>query len=73
MERVPVMVRDGKEMVQKVDDLGRDVWEFDSMGANRALELLGKNQKLWIEKHELTGKDGKDLLVKVVNYADAKQ
>lgn len=33
-------------------------YQFDSAGANRALELLGKYHKLWTEKVEATGKDG---------------
>jgi len=32
-----------KKMEQMTDDLGRAVWQFDSVGANRAAELLGKN------------------------------
>lgn len=32
-----------KEMVQLKDEEGRDVWEFDSQGANKAFELLGKH------------------------------
>ena len=58
LQRAPVMVRRGKEFVQLQDEEGRHVWRFDSNGANRALELLGKNLKLFTEKHEHTGKDG---------------
>jgi phage terminase small subunit len=58
MERAPVMVRDGREMVQKVDDEGRHVWEFDSAGANTALAHLGRHLRLFTDKLEHTGKDG---------------
>lgn len=45
LQRVPVMNWDYKEkrMVQMKDEEDRDVWTFDSSGANRALELLGKH------------------------------
>lgn len=58
MERAPVMVRRGREMVQMVDEEGRHVWLFDSRGANRALELLGKNLKLFTDKIEHSGELG---------------
>jgi phage terminase small subunit len=45
MQKRPVMKWDyqRKEMIQVTDEEGRDVWQFDSMGANRAMELLGKH------------------------------
>lgn len=46
MERAPVMIRDpldGRKFVQKQDDEGRDVWQFDARGALGALTLLGKH------------------------------
>ena len=43
MTRVPVMVRGGRHLAQKTDANGEGVWEFDSAGANRALEPLGKH------------------------------
>lgn len=44
-EAVPVMVFDPIEkcMVQKRDGEGNCIYEFDSQGANKALELLGKH------------------------------
>lgn len=83
MQREPVMIFDrvNKEMVHKTIEVKDEktgefreegVWEFDSMGANKALELLGKHLKLWTEKHEHTGKDGAPLTVTLVNYADAE-
>ena len=61
LQRAPVMVRRGREFVQMVDEEGRNVWRFDSMGANKSLELLGKHLKLFTEKHEHTGPDGKPI------------
>lgn len=47
LQKKPVMVFDPveKAMVQKTDEeTGEGVWEFDSNGANKALQLLGMNQ-----------------------------
>lgn len=54
MQRAPVMVRQGREMVQLQDEEGRDVWQFDSAGANRSLELLGKHLVLFTDKVDQT-------------------
>jgi phage terminase small subunit len=45
LQRVPVMEfnYEMKRMVQKTDSDDKGVWEFDSSGANRAFELLGKH------------------------------
>ena len=52
MQRMPVMVGQGKERRQATveivdpktgDTITAGVWEFDSGGANRSLELLGKH------------------------------
>jgi phage terminase small subunit len=45
LQKVPVMKWDyiNKTMVQEQDDEGKDVWTFDSSGANKAFELLGKH------------------------------
>lgn len=45
LQRAPVMEWDyaSKSLVQKTDELGNALWEFDSNGANRAFELLGKH------------------------------
>ena len=57
LQKVPVMVWNGelKAMVQKQDESGNDMWEFDSQGANRALELLGKHLKMYTDKREDSG------------------
>jgi phage terminase small subunit len=39
-----------KKLKQKVDEEGNFVYEFDSTGANKALELLGKHLALFTEK-----------------------
>jgi len=44
-----------KSMVQRQDEAGNDMWEFDSQGANRALELLGKHLKMYTDKREDSG------------------
>ena len=47
--------RDEKALVHKFDDEGNMVYEFDSAGANRALELLGKHLKLFTDNIHHTG------------------
>ena len=51
MQKLPVMVWDAKQkaMVQKVDESGNHVWQFDSIGANRAFELLGKHLAMFTD------------------------
>jgi len=39
-----------KKLKQKVDENGNNVWEFDSNGANKSLELLGKHLALFTDK-----------------------
>jgi hypothetical protein len=39
-----------KCMEQKTDESGQGVWEFDSNGANKALELMGKHVAMFTEK-----------------------
>lgn len=55
LQKMPVMVFDRVErcMVQKQDEDGRDIWEFDSTGANRAFELLGKHLGLFVDKLQI--------------------
>lgn len=69
MQRVPVMVFDYEEkrMVQKTEEdengIDQGVWEFDSMGANKALEMLGKHLAMFTDKSK--SEDKKDVTVTV--------
>lgn len=51
LQRQPVMIWDAKQkaMVQKVDENGNHLWMFDSNGANKALELLGKHLAMFTD------------------------
>ncbi len=55
LQRAPVMQGRGEDRQQATDDEGRHVWTFDSSGANRSLELLGKHLALFTEKHSFEG------------------
>ena len=68
MQRAPVMVFDpvDRKMVQEKEG-DADVWEFDSSGANKALELLGKHLSLFTDNHTLSGKGGGPIETKAVN------
>jgi hypothetical protein len=60
------MVRDGKELVQARDlETDEGIWQFDSAGANRSLELLGKHLGLFVEKVEHAGVGGGPIVVRV--------
>jgi len=56
LQQKPVMVWDREErrMVQDTDAGGNGLWMFDSQGANRALELLGKHNRMFIDRSEVT-------------------
>jgi phage terminase small subunit len=70
MQAAPVMVFAGKEgMVQKTDEAGNHVWEFDSQGANKSLELLGKYKKLFTDKVEASGPNGGPVEVVISDLA----
>lgn len=56
MQRAPVMVRQGKEMVQATDEEGNNVWQFDARGAVASLNLLGKHLGMFTERIEHSGK-----------------
>jgi phage terminase small subunit len=66
MERAPVMVREDRHMVQKVDDDGNDVWQFDSRGATSALTLMARHLGMFVDKTELVGRNGEPFKVQVV-------
>lgn len=65
MQRAPVMVREGRDMVQLVDEQGRNVWEFNANGANKSLELLGKHLAMWTDKQEHSGADGAPISISI--------
>lgn len=52
LQVIPVLEKVGGEIVNTGE------FKFDSAGANKSLELIGKHLKMFTEKHELTGKDG---------------
>lgn len=60
----PVLDKKGKPVMVE-NDAGQFVpaYVFEPMAVLKGAELLGKHLKLFTEKHELTGKDGKDLPV----------
>lgn len=45
MQAVPVMRYDKEEKgyIQATNEYGEGIWKFDSMGANKALDMLGKH------------------------------
>jgi phage terminase small subunit len=68
LQRKPVMIFDyeDKKMVQKTELVEQKdgsykeegIWEFDSAGANKALENLARNLKLLTDKTEVGNLDG---------------
>lgn len=58
MQRAPVMVRRGREMVQATDEEDRHVWTFNAKPAVAALQLLGKEHGMFRERVEHSGPDG---------------
>lgn len=69
MQKSPVMIRQGRDIVQKIDEEGNHVWEFDSTGANRATELIGKHIG-WFETDNKQKKNDplpQDVLIGLVN------
>ena len=70
MQRVPVMVREGKDWVQKMehDEEGNyvGVWEFKEGGALKAQELLGRHMALFTDNHVYKG--DKDNPVVIQDY-----
>jgi phage terminase small subunit len=60
-------------MSQKKDEDGNDVWEFDSAGANKALELLGRHLALFVDRKELKADISiKSVEVKVISTGQPK-
>jgi len=54
-QKTPVMVfsPETRRKEHLLNESGEGVWEFDSTGANRALELLGKHLNLFTDKLKL--------------------
>jgi phage terminase small subunit len=67
LQRAPVMVRQGREMVQLKDDEDRDVWQFDARGAVASLNLLGKHLAMFTDRQELSGPFGGPVSVAVTH------
>lgn len=59
MQAEPVMVFNGQFMEHKKDDAGNHIYEFDSNGANKALELLGRHVGMFVDKVDHTSKGEK--------------
>ena len=68
MQEQPVMKFDyqTKEMVQATDENGEGIYQFDSAGANKALELLGKTIGIYKDKKELSSGEG-GIVVRLVD------
>jgi phage terminase small subunit len=70
MQKTPVMVYNPGDrcMEQKteVDEEGNEqgIWEFDSQGANKALEMLGRHLAMFTDKTK--AEDKKDITVTVI-------
>lgn len=62
-QAVPVTDRSGKPIMERTPE-GEiaPVYAFDAKNVLKGAELLGKHLGIFIEKRELTGKDGKDLV-----------
>lgn len=60
MQKTPVMKFDREEkcMRQITDENREGVWQFDASGANRALELIGKHIGMFVDKHDVTVREG---------------
>jgi phage terminase small subunit len=55
MQKTPVIRwdYDVKGMAQAKDEDGNHIWSFDSRGANKALELLGRHLRMFTDKLEI--------------------
>ena len=55
MQRAPVMVREGRQLVQATDEDGRHIWTFNGKVAVAALSWVGKHLKMFTNKIEVDG------------------
>lgn len=53
-QKQPVMITIKGKREQVKDDEGRDVWQFDSAGANKAIELIGKHLGMFRDRMDIT-------------------
>lgn len=60
-QRQPVMITIKGKREQVKDEEGRDVWQFDSAGANRALELIGKHKGMFRDRMDINVNNVADL------------
>ncbi len=58
MQAEPVMIRKGNEMVESGE------YKFDSSGANKSLELIGKYLKMFTDKTEIEVKSIPQVIIK---------
>lgn len=58
VQAVPVMFFNYEtgQMEQRKDAEGNHIWQFDSNGANKATELIGKHLGMFVQKVDLTTK-----------------
>lgn len=62
-QAAPVLDKKGKPVMVETPEGGTTAaYEFDSMAVLRGAELLGRHLKMFTEKLEVAGKDGKELL-----------
>lgn len=69
MRRKKVMYFDyeEKEYMQRMDEeTGEGVWEYDSGGVNKALELLGKHLQLFTDRLKIEGESFSDIAKSVL-------
>jgi hypothetical protein len=58
------------EEVKRPDGMGTGEYRYEGSVANRALELLGKHLGMFIDRHELAGKDGGPIQTEEVKARD---
>lgn len=66
----------GRKVIAKLEELAGlkgDVPVEDLKVQVKALELIGKHERLFIERQEIAGEGGGPVVVEVVSYADKKK